>query len=751
MTFPFMTTGFTGWRPSFINFQMCSTNPMNSMNILWNQLNMKSIASSMVYNYPVFSMDNYTPFFNGTNNDYLLNPNLAAMQTLWNNNSNGNIWGNYTNINPFGNFDFGKMWGGLRSSGNSSGVVGDERTKTSEQIKYNKKYNKLLSLMKQLKNSDKLTPPEEDTIEAAIIADNENPNGEWKDKFNALKKVYDKIDDTHIKNYIINSMDDSVNGKTGVENSFKVQLTDAGYEYKKEDVDKKIRILADNIKDLTNDNPSIVADNLIAGIEAGSVSILDVISSWNTNYADSTDNDKKRLIKYVVAKYNDLDDNGKSEIKSQLLDPLARALEDKAETLETELENKGIDAANLTKALKALEAVREAESLDTDDLVEAFDDLYLATRWAAIKVITKDAEEYYGSIDSMFDNDLFDTDTVDDLKSEGFTDAEINAQKVDYTSIEHDDNDDNDDGDNDDDYGDTPEAQIEYLKEEAFVETLQSKTYINDETIYRETTPTGENGEARLFILKDGTLYELTDPVLNANGKYDADALKAVGAEDIKNYKDEKFAAEEAEAKKAEEENKLAEMKAKAKTQGEEAIKILTARKNEVVSNDYRELNDTLAALNKDNILSFIEGAINASEDGELHIISELNDQKKFIDWENKKHLITVLIEKVESLIEDMDNKTSIQAACEVLKEMRDNEKSNKKKNYHRYLVKETVDTYNYQIHRNQGEDVISLETKTSLTMGYSCKVAYIDCIIDDLMQFLYNEIKAMETPKTEE
>ena len=106
MTFPFMTTGFTGWRPSFINFQMCSTNPMNSMNILWNQLNMKSIASSMVYNYPVFSMDNYTPFFNGTNNDYLLNPNLAAMQTLWNNNSNGNIWGNYTNINPFGNFDF---------------------------------------------------------------------------------------------------------------------------------------------------------------------------------------------------------------------------------------------------------------------------------------------------------------------------------------------------------------------------------------------------------------------------------------------------------------------------------------------------------------------------------------------------------------------------------------------------------------------------------------------------------------------
>ena len=598
MTFPFMTTGFTGWRPSFINFQMCSTNPMNSMNILWNQLNMKSIASSMVYNYPVFSMDNYTPFFNGTNNDYLLNPNLAAMQTLWNNNSNGNIWGNYTNINPFGNFDFGKMWGGLRSSGNSSGVVGDERTKTSEQIKYNKKYNKLLSLMKQLKNSDKLSESEKENIEAAIIADNENPNGEWKDKFNALKKVYDKIDDTHIKNYIINSMDDSVNGKTGVENSFKVQLTDAGYEYKKEEVDKKIRILADNIKDLTDDNPSIAEDNLIAGIEAGSVSILDVISSWNTNYADSTDNDKKRLIKYVVAKYNDLDENGKSEIKSQLLDPLARALEDKAETLETELENKGIEAANLTKALKALEAVREAESLDTDDLVEAFDNLYLATRWAAIKVITKDAEEYYGSIDSMFDNDLFDTDTVDDLTSEGFTDTEINAQKVDYTPVEHDDNDDNDDGDNDDDYGDTPKAQIEYLKEEGLVETLQGKTYINDETIYRETAPTGENGEARLFIIKDGKLCELINPELDANGKYKAEALRVVSAEQIIEYTKEKLAAEKTE-------KEAAEAKEEAKKHGINTRIMLCSWTKKIYKG---RIETYLSGVDNDTVLEFLKG-----------------------------------------------------------------------------------------------------------------------------------------------
>lgn len=735
MTFPFMTTGFTGWRPSFINFQMCSTNPMNSMNILWNQLNMKSIASSMVYNYPVFSMDNYTPFFNGTNNDYLLNPNLAAMQTLWNNNSNGNIWGNYTNINPFGNFDFGKMWGGLRSSGNSSGVVGDERTKTSEQIKYNKKYNKLLSLMKQLKNSDKLSESEKENIEAAIIADNENPNGEWKDKFNALKKVYDKIDDTHIKNYIINSMDDSVNGKTGVENSFKVQLTDAGYEYKKEDVDKKIRILADNIKDLTNDNPSIAADNLIAGIEAGSVSILDVISSWNTNYADSTDNDKKRLIKYVVAKYNDLDDNGKSEIKSQLLDPLARALEDKAETLETELENKGIDAANLTKALKALEAVREAESLDTDDLVEAFDDLYLATRWAAIKVITKDAEEYYGSIDSMFDNDLFDTDTVNDLKSEGFTDAEINAQKVDYTSIEHDDNDDNDDGDNDDDYGDTPEAQIEYLKEEAFVETLQSKTYINDETIYRETTPTGKNGEARLFISKDGKLCELINPELDANGKYKAEALQVVSAEQIIEYQEAKLAAEEEAKRNAEEE--AAGNKEDIRTDGGNVTRKLcgwTSKK------DTKQINEILQKINKDNVLAFLEGAFaqtSLNENSTKHkdryniegIIEKMTDDNAGdnITTENVAKLVRAFLDKAAAmgLQETEEYKTINKYLVGIEKGTQD---------FNTKVIRETIrDINQYYVSRNMDKAIDIWFLSGNYTISE---------VIDDMIRLLYPKMK---------
>lgn len=650
MTFPFMTTGFTGWRPSFINFQMCSTNPMNSMNILWNQLNMKSIASSMVYNYPVFSMDNYTPFFNGTNNDYLLNPNLAAMQTLWNNNSNGNIWGNYTNINPFGNFDFGKMWEGLRSSGNSSGVVGDERTKTSEQIKYNRKYNRLLSLMKQLKEAEALTPNEKDAINAAIIADNENPNGEWKDKFNALKEAYDKISDANIKNYIINSMDDSVNGKTGVENSFKVQLTDAGYEYKKEDVDKKIRILADNIKDLTNDNPSIVADNLIAGIEAGSVSILDVISSWNTNYADSTDNDKKRLIKYVVAKYNDLDENGKSAIKSQLLDPLARALEDKAETLETELENKGIDAANLTEALKALEAVREAESFDTDDFVEAFDNLYLATRWAAIKVITKDAEEYYGSIDSMFNNALFDTDTVNDLKSEGFTDTEINAQKVDYTPVEHDDNDDNDDGD--------PAGSTTVLDQAGDALKLkEGAEYINGEKIYSLNVEPAEGGEERLFIVQDGKLYEITEYELK-DGQYTGN-LKPVDVDTIKNtYQNFIQTKNEQEEKALEQE--LDNMKA----DGGRLTELLCGATSK---KDCKEINKILESVNEDNVLAFLDGVFCETsfylpDEGDVRytvkgnykiegLIEKLiDDNEGPIQEENIKKLVQAILAKAEEM-----------------------------------------------------------------------------------------------------
>ena len=607
MTFPFMTTGFTGWQPSFINFQMCSTNPMNSLNIMWNQLGTKNLANSMMYHYPVFSMNNFTPFFNGTSNDYLTNPFYSVAQTMWNFNQSGNtIWGG-SNNNMFGNMDFSKMWGNFTGSGSSSSV-GGERTKTAEQIEYQRKYNKLLSLMKQLKDAEEITSAQKDIINAAIVADNENSKGEWKDKFNALKKAYDKIDDKNIKKYLVKNMDASVNGESGAENSFRVQLTDAGYEYTATDVDTKLNALVCAINELSDSNPRI-SNGLIDAldIESADTNILDLISSWNSEKGNLNVGNK-RIMAYIADKYNDskIKDESREEIKTSLVKPLYLSLINKAKDLANQLEGEEID--NLNNAITTL--ATEYEKLDKNmstSFVQAFDNLYVATRWAAIKVIEKEADEYYGEIDSkFFNNELFDDDVKKDLISEGFSKTEIDAQKVNYAARKHNDK---DDGGNDNkDFGDTPEKQIEYLKSEGLVETLEGKTYKGGETVYRETTPTGENGKAKLFIIKDGKLYELTDPVLNANGKYSAEALKEVDADDIKTAHDEKIAEEEAAAEKAadEEAKELVDIR-------EKGIEVSRKLCGWTSKKDTEKIAEVLQKINKDNVLEFFDGAFEHS------------------------------------------------------------------------------------------------------------------------------------------
>ena len=614
MTFPFMTTGFTGWQPSFINFQMCSTNPMNSMNILWNQLNTKSIADSMVYNYPVFSMGNFTPFFGDTNYNTLLDPSLAVMQTWWKSNNPSNGWSGFNNT-AFGNMDFSNLWGNYNNGGGNNNTLGDDRTKTEEQISYQRKYNKLLSLMKQLKESDKLSQTEKDAINAAIIADNENSRGEWKDKFNALKKVYDeKIDDKNIKKYIINSMTMGTEESPDADEVFKVRLTDAGFEYRADSIDARLDALKTAIDELSDSNPTIT-NGLIGelDIESADTNILDLISSWNSEKG-SLNVDNKRIMAYIADKYNDskIKDESREEIKTSLVKPLYLSLINKAKDLANQLEGEEID--NLTNAITAL--TTEYDKLDKNmstSFVQAFDNLYIATRWAAIKVIAKDADEYYGDIDSMFNRELFDEDTKKDLKSEGFSDTEISAQKVNYQAIEHDDA---DQGNNNGSgtLGTTPEEQAAALQQQGYIAVLQGKTYADGEAVYEEIEGTNSDGTKKLFIIKDGKWMELKNPTLDANGKYTANSLQEITAEKIKEYKEDKLAAEEAERLAAEEAKTIQKSQGAAFWAGKEAKEFLCRWTKKDQRN---EVDKRLNIVNKDNVLEFLKGVYqNTAVDG---------------------------------------------------------------------------------------------------------------------------------------
>ena len=66
-----------------LNYDLVQSTPSGSLNILWNQLNQKSIANSMMYMTPTFnfSIGSEYPEFGMFGNN-LLNPLLAMQQTM---------------------------------------------------------------------------------------------------------------------------------------------------------------------------------------------------------------------------------------------------------------------------------------------------------------------------------------------------------------------------------------------------------------------------------------------------------------------------------------------------------------------------------------------------------------------------------------------------------------------------------------------------------------------------------------------
>ena len=68
---------------SSLNYELTQSTPSGSLNILWNQLNQKSIANSMMYMTPTFDFSigyEYPEF--GLYGNTLLNPMLAVQQTM---------------------------------------------------------------------------------------------------------------------------------------------------------------------------------------------------------------------------------------------------------------------------------------------------------------------------------------------------------------------------------------------------------------------------------------------------------------------------------------------------------------------------------------------------------------------------------------------------------------------------------------------------------------------------------------------
>ncbi len=423
-----------GWQPSLLAYDLSSGSQWGSMNIHMNQAWADMQARSTLYMTPTMGFGNFMEYGmpNGGLN-FLCDPGYTIGQWQWNQNNmggcgfgnfgmNGMNWGN----NPWGNFGW---QGGNTSGSNPSAATPEERAAQ-------KKYNKLLALVKQLASDDSKLPA---ARKEALDEIAKHPVGKtYKEKLESLKAEYNRVSKEDIKKFLTSNAAKSftTDGSTNNANSFYNKLQKVGFEFENSAVDSEVSGLYDVISQIKDTQENYQNNNILADLAAktGTYDILDVISSWNTQKKDST-GEEKRIITLIKKGYDALPSgetgNGaRSSVKTGVISPIVNGLIDRARGLKS-----GLDSASQTKLTEAMTKLERAYN-NTDATVDpnlstAFDELYVLTRKAAIAQLRAEIKEAYGTIDpDLFNDTLFEAETIADLKAEGFNEAVINAANI---------------------------------------------------------------------------------------------------------------------------------------------------------------------------------------------------------------------------------------------------------------------------------------------------------------------------------
>ncbi len=430
-------TNYFGWQPSLLAHDLTNMSfgaPMSAMNLHMNQAWADMQARSTLYMTPTMDFNNFTSYgmpSGGMN--FLVDPNFTIGQCQWNNNNNcGFNWGNFNGgfgnmSNPWGNFG----WNGGNTSGSGS------TAQTPEERAAQKKYNKLLSLVKQLASDDSKLPA---ARKEALDEIAKHPIGKtYEEKLNNLKAEYDRVNKDEIKKFLASkaSIKFGIAGENATEaNSFYGKLEGVGYEFDNSKVDSEISGLYDVISQIKDTQENYQNSSILADLAArtGTYDILDVISSWNTQKKDSTAGDK-RIIDLIKKGYDALPSGetgnpARNSVKTGVISPVVNGLINRARDLKDSLDS--ASQAKITAAMTKLETAYNNTNDKVDpNMSAAFDELYVLTRKAAIAQLRAEIKESYGAIDpDLFNDTLFEAETVADLKAEGFSETAINAANV---------------------------------------------------------------------------------------------------------------------------------------------------------------------------------------------------------------------------------------------------------------------------------------------------------------------------------
>ena len=388
---------------SSLNYDLVQSTPSGSLNILWNQLNQKSIANSMMYMTPTFDFSigyEYSEF-NG-----LLNPMLAIQQTMqsfqngnWMNGMGGMTGGmGFPSFNGFGN-NWPNNWTFPWSGNNTGSASGG-----------NSEYNALRALIQKYKEigtkNNSISPTLLDKINNAL-----NKSGKQEEKLQALKDLYNDLNKDKLEKALLELPE------------YKNVLKTAGYKFngtnKDEDtaLKKEINTLEQDLKNKKGDrlkNFTVSDDN---------PDILRRISYWN----DTHKTDADRGIIRMVANNLPSEESELTLLKDGV-NNIAMSLINKVEDFKAEMSGdfSKLDAAkeNVSKALTTASKKFNKENLLK--LAKETDTLYAMLRIMEAEKIKNTIKTKYSFLNniSSTDKDIADDkvvveDTKADLRAEG--------------------------------------------------------------------------------------------------------------------------------------------------------------------------------------------------------------------------------------------------------------------------------------------------------------------------------------------
>ena len=455
---------------SSLNYELAQSTPSGSLNILWNQLNQKSIANSMMYMTPTFDFNigyEYPEF--GMYGNNLLNPILAVQQTLqaFQNGSWMNGMNNWFNNNW--QMPWNMPW--QNTPGSSAGE--------------NAEYDALKALItkyKEIGTKSSLIKPELlDKINEAL-----NKSGKPEEKLAALKEVYKQLN----KNLLAKALLDLP--------EYKDALEAAGYKFNGTNKDNDKQLNSD-LNSVDNEIKSGKADKLVLAVPSESESqILRVISYWNDKH---TTNENRGIIRLVA---NNLPaSDSEQETHKTAINNLAMSLINKADNLKAEVEGEfsKLDAAKEEVSEALTNANKEFTKDKLMELADKFDTLYAMLRMMEAEKIKNSIKTKYSFLNdisstdrNIVDDNLVVENTKADLKKEGINIDEIEVDEIQEETEE---------GTSDiDEIAETAEEKVNALVEENKLKETAK------EGVYSSKTESSTE-PAKLYMIKDGKLVEL--------------------------------------------------------------------------------------------------------------------------------------------------------------------------------------------------------------------------------------------------